>query len=59
MLPQHCKIEEAERRKYVQGWPEMSFAKNTSILDCTFLRSVKIKKIEEVTSSGFVGFFKV
>lgn len=40
---------------YVQGWLEMSFTKNTSILDCTFLRSVK-KKIEEVTSSGFVGF---
>ena len=41
--------------RYVQGWLEMSFTKNTSILVCTFLRRVK-RKMEEVTFSGFVAF---
>lgn len=53
VLKQHGKIEEEEACE--SGLEIEFYYKNTSILVCTFLRSVEKKK-EEVTSSGFVAF---
>lgn len=50
-LKQQGKTE--QERRYVQVWLEMSFTTDISTLVCVFERSVK-KKMEEVTSSGFV-----